>query len=58
MKEYNVEWAITVDADSPEEAAELALELMRDPNSTATFFNVREADDPDGDWTEINVDWI
>lgn len=58
MKEYDVEWVITLYAGSPEEAAELALEIMCDPNSTATFFNVRETDDPDGDWIEINVDWI
>lgn len=37
---YTVTWDIDIDADSPEEAAKLALEIQRDPNSTATYFSV------------------
>ena len=58
MKEYRVKWTIDIYAESPENAAELALEIMRYPDSTATFFSVREADDPDGDWIETNVNWM
>lgn len=42
MPEYLVEWTIELEADSPEEAARLALAIQRDPNSTATVFYVRE----------------
>ena len=41
MANYVVTWAIDVqDADSPEEAARQALEIQRDPYSTATVFEV------------------
>lgn len=43
MKEYKVQWEIEIPAHSPEEAAKLALEIHRDPNSTATSFEVIEA---------------
>ena len=35
---YKVKWEIELDAESPEEAAKLALEIQRDPESI--FFNV------------------
>lgn len=38
--EYRVTWRIDVDADTPEAAARLAREIMRDPQSTATVFDV------------------
>lgn len=58
MNEYDVTWAIQIDADSPVDAAEQALAIMRDPDSTATVFrvecrtasvlvDVEEADDHD-----------
>lgn len=38
---------IDIDADSPREAAEIALEIQRDPESTATVFHVALAEDID-----------
>lgn len=40
MAEYLVTWAIEVDAASPEEAAQVALLVQRDPASVALVFNV------------------
>lgn len=42
MTEYVVEWIVEVDAESPREAAKLALAIQRDPDSTATCFSVGE----------------
>lgn len=42
MAEYRVEWAIDIEADTPEEAARLALEIQRDPASTAMVFTVTD----------------
>jgi len=39
---YEVKWEIDIYADSPEEAAQKALEIQRDPNSIATHFEVRK----------------
>lgn len=47
MAEYRVKWEIDVEADSHEEAARIALEIQRDPESTATFFMVRREEDGD-----------
>lgn len=41
---YLVTWEIDVEANSPQEAAKLALAIQRDPESTATFFGVRDVD--------------
>lgn len=38
--EYTVIWEIDIEAESPEQAAEKALEIQRDPSSTATVFDV------------------
>ncbi len=40
--EYQVIWAIDLDAESHEEAARLALEIQRDPESAATCFAVMD----------------
>lgn len=40
MAEYLVSWEIELDADSPLDAAKLALEIHRDPTSIATVFDV------------------
>lgn len=40
MQEYLVCWHINIQADSPQEAAEKALEIQRDPTSLATVFEV------------------
>lgn len=40
MPSYKIAWYIDVEADTPEEAAEEALGMQRDPESTATIFTV------------------
>jgi hypothetical protein len=40
MSEYKVTWVIDVDARSPKAAARKALAIQRDPNSSATVFDV------------------
>jgi hypothetical protein len=40
MSTHRVIWEIDIDVDSPREAAEKALEIQRDVNSTATCFTV------------------
>jgi hypothetical protein len=40
MNEYTVTWKISLEADTPELAARLALDIMRDPDSIATQFTV------------------
>jgi hypothetical protein len=40
MKEYRVRWEIDVTADSPQEAARIALAVQRDITSTALVFEV------------------
>lgn len=42
MTTYLVTWDIHVEADSPEEAARRALEIQRDPTSTATVFIIND----------------
>lgn len=39
MPTYRVVWEIDIDADSPREAAQRALEMQRDPESTALVFD-------------------
>lgn len=50
--EYRVVWTIEINADSPREAAELALEIQRDPDSEALSFEVH---DSETDVYEINL---
>ncbi len=52
-KEYLVEWAINISAESPEEAAKFALEIQRDPKSLATYFIV--TDELENKRTEVHV---
>jgi hypothetical protein len=52
MDIYHVVWEIDVEADSPQEAAEEALALGWDPDSTAKYFHVTA---PDGTVTEIDL---
>lgn len=40
MPFYRVTWKIDIAADTPEEAAEEALRIHRDPESIATVFNI------------------
>jgi hypothetical protein len=37
---YRVMWSIDIEADTPESAAEQALTMQRDPESTATVFAI------------------
>ena len=39
---YHVLWEIDLDAENPREAAELALSIMLDSESTATTFDVTD----------------
>jgi hypothetical protein len=41
--EYNVTWSIDIDAESFEEAAQIALDIQGDPNSIASHFVVKDA---------------
>lgn len=43
MKLYIVVWEIDIEAESPEEAARMALEVQRNPDSIATVFEVYES---------------
>lgn len=45
MKTYTVTWVIDLYADSHADAAKKALEIQRDKNSWATFFEVRDEND-------------
>lgn len=57
MPEYLVKWEIDINADSPREAAEKALEIHRDPDSVATFFKViHPEDDEKRSWSDIDLD--
>jgi hypothetical protein len=42
LMEYLVEWDIVVEADSPEEAAKIAFESMKNPGSTDLIFVVSD----------------
>ena len=45
MKQYHVTWEIEVDADDTHDAAQKALEIQRDEDSTAVVFDVQEVAD-------------
>jgi len=51
MPTYHVVWEIQIDANSPKEAAERALEIHRSPESIATVFKV-------GIWNHLAPDKI
>ena len=46
MTTYRVTWEMEFDSETPLEAAEEALEVHRDPTSTATCFTVVATNDP------------
>ena len=50
---YKVEWEIELDAYDELEAAELALQIQRDPESIATCFKVTKIGF--GDETEVDL---
>lgn len=41
MTWFRVKWVIDIDADTPGEAAQHALDIQRDPESDATVFTVQ-----------------
>jgi hypothetical protein len=45
FRESTVSWTVELTATSRYEAAKLALEMLRDPDSIATFFEVAPAKD-------------
>lgn len=55
MADYLVEWRIDVEADSPEEAAAMALAVMRDPESTALHFTVLAHEPGPGFVNEVHL---
>lgn len=57
MKTYRVAWIIDIDADTPREAAQLALDIQRDSDSIATCFAVTEPfDGPEIKTHEIDLE--
>ena len=42
---YHVMWEIDIKADSQEEAARIALDIQRNPESAATVFTVTDEED-------------
>lgn len=55
MRLYHVVWEIEVSAASPLDAARNALAIQRDPESSATIFDVTEFDNQDADVVRIDV---
>ena len=53
MNEYLVTWQISITADTEQEAAKRALEIQRDPSSTATIFQVAKEIDLDEEITPL-----
>lgn len=53
-KQYHVSWEIEVYAESPREAAEKCLAIHRNPDSTATVFDVIEFES-DGEAIRIDL---
>lgn len=52
-KSYRVTWEIDIEATSPKAAAKKALQYQRDPDSSATYFDVR---DPKGKFSKFDLD--
>lgn len=52
MNHYYVSWGIDLEAETPEEAAKEALKIQRDPESTASCFEVY---DENGEKTQIDL---
>lgn len=52
---YRVMWEIDIDADTPQEAAEQALAIQRNPESIATVFSVAEWNAMNGEFVTIDL---
>jgi hypothetical protein len=59
MSTYTVVWTIDVEADTPEEAAQIARGYQLNPESTATCFSVSQDQDSSmyfsGGWEEFDL---
>lgn len=59
MATYTVVWTIDIEADSPNEAAQIAREYQLDPQSIATCFSVSQDQDSSmyfsGGWEEFDL---
>lgn len=55
MNDYFVTWTINVDADSPEEAARVALTIQRDRLSDALCFTVRDTEREEETLIDLSV---
>lgn len=53
MPKFVVSWQVEVVADTPEAAAIHAYHTQRDPRSIATVYDVKDADDPNAEFTPI-----
>ncbi len=53
MPQFKIEWTIDIDADTPREAAEKALEIQRRVGSSAVVFNLT---DENGEQGRIDLD--
>lgn len=42
MESYLLKWEINIEAETPQEAVKEALEIQRDPDSTALVFEVKD----------------
>ena len=55
MRMYKVRWEIDVDAEDPQAAARKALQIQRDPNSTATVFDMNDAAYARNECTRVDI---
>ena len=55
MREYRVTWVIDVTAGDAVTAAQEALEIMQDVNSTAKFFSVVEVDTGEEELIDLEI---
>ena len=58
MNSYKVIWAIDIEADSHQEAAEIALDIQRDPDSIATIFEVTDTDNKEAQMVDSGREGI
>jgi hydrogenase maturation factor len=59
MTLFRIRWEIDIESDSAQEAAEKALQVQRDAESTATVFEVTGRHDAtERAWCGADPDWI
>jgi hypothetical protein len=57
MAEYHVFWEIDVEAKNEKDAAKIALEIQRDPESIATVFRVGKKGKPITLYKEVGANY-